>query len=455
MTCDQDTSYFKAVQRGETPQKESLCTRSHTGTSASAPIAAAIFALALEANPKLTWRDVQHLTIISSRYEPLRHEKGWTTNGVDRKVSHKFGYGLMDAEAVVKHAEKWTNVPAQRVCETPTQNKEKEIPAQARKQLEAQLLTNGCRGSQNEIRYLEHVQTKITLKYQPRGSLRISLISPSGTISNLLYPRPRDTEEVSFNSWPFLSVHFWGEKPVGYWRLIIQNDGHKAAIVPGKLFSWSLIFYGTYEKPVSSIYNESSRYFPRSTSPATTALNECVQKGLLKQYDSEECVKNCSTKQWANRDIGQCLPCNNVCDSCFGPSSDNCLSCTKGYFHEYHCLDSCPDGYFGEASLKECLPCSRSCSTCSNAQTCLECRKNYTLEQDADGATRCIAATDEIKPSAEINCTSNCVRCSAMDSNQCLACESNYVLYDNKCVKEKCPDGTYLENVGKFSECFK
>uniref|UniRef100_A0AC35U0G1 Peptidase_S8 domain-containing protein n=1 Tax=Rhabditophanes sp. KR3021 TaxID=114890 RepID=A0AC35U0G1_9BILA len=34
-------------------------TRSHTGTSASAPIAAGISALALEANPKLSWRDLQ------------------------------------------------------------------------------------------------------------------------------------------------------------------------------------------------------------------------------------------------------------------------------------------------------------------------------------------------------------------------------------------------------------
>ena len=35
------------------------CTARHTGTSASAPMAAGIIALALEANPQLTWRDVQ------------------------------------------------------------------------------------------------------------------------------------------------------------------------------------------------------------------------------------------------------------------------------------------------------------------------------------------------------------------------------------------------------------
>lgn len=37
------------------------CTASHSGTSASAPQAAGIAALALEANPQLTWRDLQHI----------------------------------------------------------------------------------------------------------------------------------------------------------------------------------------------------------------------------------------------------------------------------------------------------------------------------------------------------------------------------------------------------------
>lgn len=40
------------------------CTNAHTGTSASAPLAAGIVALTLEANPKLTWRDMQVITFI-------------------------------------------------------------------------------------------------------------------------------------------------------------------------------------------------------------------------------------------------------------------------------------------------------------------------------------------------------------------------------------------------------
>lgn len=39
------------------------CTNQHSGTSAAAPMAAGLLALVLEANPKLTWRDVQHIVV--------------------------------------------------------------------------------------------------------------------------------------------------------------------------------------------------------------------------------------------------------------------------------------------------------------------------------------------------------------------------------------------------------
>lgn len=65
-----------------------ICTVEHTGTSASAPLAAGIAALALEANPNLTWRDLQHLVVMTSRPDPLEKEEGWYINGVQRKCTH-------------------------------------------------------------------------------------------------------------------------------------------------------------------------------------------------------------------------------------------------------------------------------------------------------------------------------------------------------------------------------
>lgn len=41
----------------------------------------------------------------------------WSVNGVGRKVSHSFGYGLMDAAAMVRLARVWETVPEQQRCE--------------------------------------------------------------------------------------------------------------------------------------------------------------------------------------------------------------------------------------------------------------------------------------------------------------------------------------------------
>ena len=57
-------------------RNDHICTTEHTGTSASAPIAAGVCALALEANPSLTWRDMQYLVVMTSRSDPLRGESG-------------------------------------------------------------------------------------------------------------------------------------------------------------------------------------------------------------------------------------------------------------------------------------------------------------------------------------------------------------------------------------------
>ena len=90
-----------------------ICTEHHTGTSASAPIAAAILALALEANPNLNWRDMQHLLVRTSRKRLLK-STDWQVNSLGRDYSHRYGYGLIDAGALVELAGIWNSVPPQR-----------------------------------------------------------------------------------------------------------------------------------------------------------------------------------------------------------------------------------------------------------------------------------------------------------------------------------------------------
>ncbi|VDK42090.1 unnamed protein product [Gongylonema pulchrum] len=57
-------------------------------------MAAAIIALGLEANPSLTWRDVQHVAVWTSDPIPLLiSNEGWSKNARGLFVNPRFGFG--------------------------------------------------------------------------------------------------------------------------------------------------------------------------------------------------------------------------------------------------------------------------------------------------------------------------------------------------------------------------
>ena len=77
----------------------------------------------------------------------------------------------------------------------------------------------------DNVRFLEHVQAKVTLTATRRGDMHIYLTSPAGTRSTLLAQRPMDNSRSGFQKWPFMSVHTWGENPNGEWKLEVHNEG--------------------------------------------------------------------------------------------------------------------------------------------------------------------------------------------------------------------------------------
>jgi hypothetical protein len=92
--------------------------------------------------------------------------------------------------------------------------------------IQVTVTTTGCLGDpKHTIRYLEHVQVRASMNYEHRGDLILHLVSPNGTRSTLLPKRPSDQKNDKFDDWPFMSVHFWGEKPVGEWKFVIENGG--------------------------------------------------------------------------------------------------------------------------------------------------------------------------------------------------------------------------------------
>ena len=91
------------------------------------------------------------------------------------------------------------------------------------KHAEVHLESHGCRGTPNEVRYLEHVQAVITLTSTRRGDLQVSLTSPGGTQSVLLPRRSRDASMDGFTNWAFMTTHSWGEAAAGVWRLEVLS----------------------------------------------------------------------------------------------------------------------------------------------------------------------------------------------------------------------------------------
>nr|CAG4638316.1 EOG090X02T5 [Cyclestheria hislopi] len=227
------------------------CTKTHSGTSAAAPEAAGVFALALEANPSLTWRDVQHLTVLTSKRNSLFDAKRrfhWTMNGVGLEFNHLFGFGVLDAGAIVALSKVWRTVPARFHCQGGSITDPHPIPVNG--SLILTLDTRSCQGTDIEVNYLEHVQAVVTLNSTRRGDVEMFLTSPMGTRSMILSRRPNDDDNRDgFTKWPFMTTHTWGEDPRGRWTLEVRFNTPSGTKQSGWLREWTLMLHGTREAP--------------------------------------------------------------------------------------------------------------------------------------------------------------------------------------------------------------
>ena len=70
-------------------------------------------------SPDLTWRDVQYLIAYTSNPDILTGDD-WVTNDAGLRVSLHFGFGAIDAEAMVTRARHWINVPEQQALTLPS-----------------------------------------------------------------------------------------------------------------------------------------------------------------------------------------------------------------------------------------------------------------------------------------------------------------------------------------------
>ncbi|CAH8541800.1 unnamed protein product [Schistosoma turkestanicum] len=259
-----------------TTMENNKCMKSFMGTSAAAPILSGCLALSLEANPKLTWRDISHLLPWSSRI-PNPIDKGWLVNGAGL-LHHPFiGFGTIDCYRLVKLAQQWNligplcvfnhskelyNEPKNWANLQGTKKTDSvqhlfkcddECSAKIIHQYESEYTQSWPLKSHSDtiidfnltdlsgltqysvaqnieentpcqVDIVEQVILHIKWKHSCRGSLEIHLISPSNTSALILAQRKLDTYNGE-GSMIFSSVVHWGEIAAGSWKLKIHDHG--------------------------------------------------------------------------------------------------------------------------------------------------------------------------------------------------------------------------------------
>ncbi|TAD88582.1 MAG: hypothetical protein EA000_06485 [Oscillatoriales cyanobacterium] len=217
------------------------------GTSAAAPLVSGAIALMLEANPKLTMRDEQHILAKTAQKNDLNGKDGegkpkWEQNKAGFWVSYEQGFGGIDAAAAVKAAVNWTPVGKQVLVTSDLQNVIKAIPDGSKTGIEAKTTI-----SKNII--VETAEVILDAEHPDWGDFTVKLIAPDGTESVLAntipeIPNSNNSDKIVPDSkeWKFISNRHWGELSKGEWKLQVSDNN--ANQLKGEWNKWKLNLYG-------------------------------------------------------------------------------------------------------------------------------------------------------------------------------------------------------------------
>jgi len=216
-----------------TTEPFNIYTDNFGGTSSATPLASGVVALILEANPNLGWRDVQEILMRSAR-QIIAWDNDWIENAAFFHFNHKFGAGMVDAEAAVALAKTWVNLePATQV--NLVQNGINEAIPEG-----GATLTKTFDFTLEPNLRVEHVQVRINASHPNSRDLICTLVSPSNTESILSESSTR-VLETDIPDWTFMSVRNWGEDSAGVWQVKVRDVRAGAA---GTLDDIEIIIHG-------------------------------------------------------------------------------------------------------------------------------------------------------------------------------------------------------------------
>ncbi|KAF8965238.1 peptidase S8/S53 domain-containing protein [Flammula alnicola] len=239
-----------------TDKGKSACANTHGGTSAAAPNAVGVFALALEARPELTWRDIQHLCVETAGMIN-EDDPDWEPTANGRKYSYKYGFGVLDGYSYVKAAQSWKLVKPQAWLQTKAIQLNNGTFGSDKKYSGGEFIRSGGLEStmtitkkmlqQNNFESLEHINVRVWIEHTTRGEVEVEIVSPNGIRSVLGGARPGDRDGSGYPGWMFMSVKHWGENPVGDWTLKVKDQNK--ANSNGTFLGWNMILWGSTIDP--------------------------------------------------------------------------------------------------------------------------------------------------------------------------------------------------------------
>lgn len=128
-------------------------------------------------------------------------------------------------------------------------------------------------------------------KHPRRGDIKIELTAPSGTKSVLLPYRNYDfINEYGYDNWPFMSVHFWGENPIGTWSLKTTYKSSSGYIT---LSNIKMTLYGTQQTPTIIANIPSSCHSSCARGCVGEGPENCDVCSNLRLSSTLKCVEEC------------------------------------------------------------------------------------------------------------------------------------------------------------------